>query len=171
MISTQGLVFSTSYMESACCLLFYDSIRDHGAIETNMASIKEGLASLGQMLDIGPIPGIISTLKQLLTELEQVKSSESNSLTVSEPLGLIPRVRNSNDIASAMSMESSLSAMEPMMPVPRQPQFVTGLQHESGLLDMNWPPFFSYDNRDLDQSLFAPNLTDYFNPGPTAMLS
>jgi hypothetical protein len=136
-----------------------------------MAAINEALVCLNQMLDSGPIPGIIVTLKQLLTELEQLRS-----LGMNPPMQEVVEARDSAidhvNLPSTIDMDTALSGMEPIMSGQRQTQFMTGLQHEHGsLLDMSWPHLFPFDGKDLDQALFAPNLGDYFNPEPSAMLN
>lgn len=162
LIHLQGLVFSASYVESACCLLFYDSQGDHRTLDTNIACMNEAIDCLSNMVRTGPVSGVISTLQQMLVELEQVKRTGSLSLPFSRNVMVTPKQPPVTDIQRNEEVppntDGALSTQRQTFLIPLNAKF------GADIFDMDWSHTLPFMGVEHDQDLFALDLGGYFNP-------
>jgi hypothetical protein len=164
LMQLQGLVFSASYVESACCLLFYDSRRDHRTLDTNIACMNEAIDCLSNMVRTGPVPGVISTLQQMLVELEQVKRTESSPLSLSRNAPVTPRQPQETDVQNNLCTELPLSTDGPL-PTQRQTSLLSfNAKYGADIFDLDWSHTLPFKGMEYDQDSFALDIGGYFNP-------
>jgi hypothetical protein len=143
-----------AYIESACCLLFYDSFRDRCAVDSNAASLEEALDCLKKMVLNGPVPGVISTLEQMLLELGQAKASESSDLTMD---GIERSLARSSQHLEGQSFLQQ-------WPLPDLSHDFNNGAYLTSTFNADWTEMQPFMDIGYDQNLFVPNLGELFNP-------
>lgn len=146
-------------------MLFYDSCRDHGALNNNISCIKEAIDSLSDMVRTGPVPGVIATLQQMVVELEQVERTGSLSLALSRNVLATSRQSPDRDVQNALRNEETTPALDGVLSTQRQTSFLPfTAQYDADILDMDWSYNLPFMGMEYDQDLSAKGLGGYFNP-------
>lgn len=169
-------------MESACCLLFYDSLADHRAIDTNVRSMKEAMECLASMVDTGPVPGVMATLQRMLYELEHVVNrNAASSLSISagnatttagqqrqqQQYGGTTRAQETTRPRDPAADVATAAAAAAVPGIPGIPDIALLPHIESGTdqFCMDWSHTLPSMNNLLDDDdLFGPDLGDYWIP-------
>lgn len=144
----QGLVFSASFLESACCLLFYDAMRAQDSVDTHIESLRKATDCFAAMIGKGPLPSITHTAQRLLRELRRLHQDGRDTAPRSKAM-------------EAAGNETNDSRVE-IQPVPG---LDLGGQGETLGGEM-WPPGYDpsliQSDTILDDFIFAPGLDEYF---------
>lgn len=159
-------MFTAAYIESACCLLFHDSMRDRITIDENIVAIKEAIDCMSLLVQKGPVPAITMTLAQLLSELETVKTlvntpdyapaalmRSASTFVASDPMRMVG--------GQGAAMHLGPTMLQDFIQQPYASQLNPNTQ------DLDWEILWSSLGTDPNMfSTFAPDLGEFFNLPP-----
>ncbi|KAF1988014.1 hypothetical protein K402DRAFT_38949 [Aulographum hederae CBS 113979] len=121
----QGLSFAGHYLECACYLLVYDSIRDPNATTEHITSLELALTYLNNIIDKSGVPATRHAVGQMLFGLKALRKagpSESLPKTPSPlPPGSKPPLERTSSGLSAQAQAQLTPASTPPIQLPTHP--------------------------------------------------